>query len=46
MSKHLGRINRAAEAAGITTRQLHKLLTKYSIRKEDFKPALSSSTRN
>ena len=32
------RVNRAAETAGITTRQLHKLLTKYSIRKEAFKP--------
>ena len=35
---HQGRVNRAAETAGITTRQLHKLLTKYSIRKEAFKP--------
>lgn len=32
-----GRLNKSAEAAGITTRQLHKLLTKYGIRKEDFK---------
>ena len=35
---HQGRVNRAAETAGITTRQLHKLLTKYSSRKEAFKP--------
>jgi DNA-binding NtrC family response regulator len=32
-----GRINRAATHAGISTRQLHKLLTKYSIKKEDFR---------
>ncbi len=39
MTKHKGRINRAAETAGITTRQLHKLLSKYGIRKEEYKPA-------
>ena len=43
MSKYLGRINQAAEAAGITTRQLHKLLSKYRIRKEEFKPPQASS---
>jgi len=32
-----GRINRSAERAGISTRQLNKLLTRYSIRKQDFK---------
>ena len=32
-----GRINDSAAAAGISTRQLHKLMTKYGIRKEDFK---------
>jgi DNA-binding NtrC family response regulator len=32
-----GRINRAATHAGISTRQLHKLLTKYGIKKEDFR---------
>ena len=46
MTKHKGRINRAAETAGITTRQLHKLLSKYGIRKEEFKPAYTSSTKN
>ncbi len=44
MAKHLGRVNRAAETAGITTRQRHKLLSKYGIRKEEFKPALASSS--
>ena len=39
MTKHQGRINRASETAGITTRQLHKLLSKYGIRKEEYKPA-------
>ena len=37
LEKHKGRINSAAEAAGITTRQLHKLMTKYNLRKEAFK---------
>jgi transcriptional regulator with PAS, ATPase and Fis domain len=32
-----GRINMTAQCAGITTRQLHKLLSKYKIRKEEFK---------
>jgi len=36
MTKHQGRINRASETAGITTRQLHKLLSKYGIRKEEY----------
>jgi DNA-binding NtrC family response regulator len=32
-----GRIDATAEAAGITTRQLHKLMTKYGLKKEDFR---------
>ena len=32
-----GKIKKAAEAAGITTRQLNKLMNKYSLQKEDFK---------
>jgi DNA-binding NtrC family response regulator len=32
-----GKIRESAEVAGVTTRQLHKLLTKYGIKKEDFK---------
>jgi DNA-binding NtrC family response regulator len=36
-----GRIKETAEAAGISTRQLHKLMKKYNIIKEEFK-ALSS----
>jgi transcriptional regulator with GAF, ATPase, and Fis domain len=34
---HKGRIKQSAQAAGITTRQLNKLMTKYGIRKEKFK---------
>ena len=37
LAHNRGKIRESAEAAGITTRQLHKLLTKYGIRKEDFK---------
>ena len=33
-----GRIDASARTAGITTRQLRKLLTKHGIRKADFKP--------
>jgi DNA-binding NtrC family response regulator len=32
-----GRIKDSAAHAGITTRQLHKLLTRYHIHKEDYK---------
>ena len=35
--QHKGKINDSAKAAGVTTRQLHKLMKKYGIRKEDFK---------
>ena len=36
-SIHKGRVKDVAARAGITTRQLHKLATKYGIRKEHFK---------
>jgi DNA-binding NtrC family response regulator len=39
LSVHNGRIKTTAEAAGITPRQLHKLMKKHDIRKEDFKPS-------
>jgi DNA-binding NtrC family response regulator len=41
LAHNRGKIRESAEAAGITTRQLHKLLTKYGIRKEDFKSSSS-----
>ena len=44
LTEHKGRINRASETAGITTRQLHKLLTKHGIRKEDFKKPQFATT--
>ncbi len=37
LASHKGRIKTAAESAGITPRQLHKLMTRYGIRKEAFK---------
>ncbi len=37
LDKHVGRINKTAEAAGVTTRQLHKLMKKYGLKKEEFK---------
>lgn len=37
LDTHNGRINRSAEAAGVTTRQLHKLMKKYGLKKEEFK---------
>ena len=37
LAKHRGKIKGASENAGITTRQIHKLMTKYGLRKEEFK---------
>jgi DNA-binding NtrC family response regulator len=37
ISRNKGKINKSAEEAGISTRQLHKLMLKYGIRKEAFK---------
>ncbi|MEW6669220.1 MAG: sigma-54 dependent transcriptional regulator [Thermodesulfobacteriota bacterium] len=37
LTRHHGRIKDSAKAADITTRQLHKLMTRYGIRKEEFK---------
>jgi DNA-binding NtrC family response regulator len=37
LTTNRGRIKETAEAAGISTRQLHKLMKKYSITKEEFK---------
>jgi DNA-binding NtrC family response regulator len=36
LTANMGRINRSAEIAGITSRQLHKLMQKYHLHKEDF----------
>ncbi len=46
LSKHQGKVNRTAETACITPRQLHKLLRKHGIRKEEFKPAYTSTSKN
>ncbi len=37
LDQNRGKIKDSATAAGITTRQLHKLMKKYGIRKEEFK---------
>ena len=37
LSRNGGRINRTAEAAGVTVRQISKLMRKYGIRKEAFR---------
>lgn len=37
LTTNRGRIKESAETAGITTRQLHKLMVKYGIKKEEFK---------
>jgi len=37
LASNRGRIKESATVAGITTRQLHKLMTRYGIRKEEFK---------
>lgn len=37
LESNKGKINQSAEVAGISTRQLHKLMKKYNLRKEEFK---------
>ncbi len=37
LAENEGRIGKTAQAAGISARQLHKLMTKYGIRKEEFR---------
>jgi DNA-binding NtrC family response regulator len=37
LSRNKGKINQTANEAGITTRQLNKLMNKYGLRKEEFK---------
>ncbi|MBU0946854.1 MAG: sigma-54 dependent transcriptional regulator [Proteobacteria bacterium] len=37
LDEYCGKINKSAEAAGITTRQFHKLMQKYGLKKEEFK---------
>lgn len=37
LSVHKGKINRTAEEAGITPRQLHKLMVKYQLNRKEFK---------
>lgn len=37
LASHKGRIKASAAHAGVTTRQLHNLMAKYALRKEDFK---------
>jgi DNA-binding NtrC family response regulator len=39
LERNRGKIKESAEEAEITTRQLHKLLHRYGIRKEDYRPA-------
>jgi DNA-binding NtrC family response regulator len=41
LAHNKGRIRESAKAAGVSTRQLHKLLTKYGLKKEDFKSRAS-----
>jgi DNA-binding NtrC family response regulator len=38
LARHKGKIGDSAKTAGISTRQLNKLMHKYGIRKEEFKP--------
>ena len=37
LTRHKGKIGESAETAGISTRQLNKLMNKYGIKKEEFK---------
>jgi len=38
LTENDGRMNKTAETAGISSRQLHKLMTKYELKKEKYKP--------
>jgi len=42
LERYHGRIDATAEAAGIGVRQLHKLMIKYDLRKQDFKHPVKS----
>ncbi len=46
LTDSMGRLKSAALVAGITTRQLHKLMKKHDLRKENFKGFLSSQKGN
>ena len=47
LAKYYGKIDTTAKAAGISTRQLHKLLTRHGILKEEFKTSKTTlSFRN
>ncbi|MEJ2716500.1 MAG: sigma-54 dependent transcriptional regulator [Deltaproteobacteria bacterium] len=43
LAAHQGRIGSAAQAAGITTRQLYNLMTKYNLQKKDFKQSAQNA---
>lgn len=43
--RNRGKVNRSAEQAGISTRQLHKLMLKYGIRKEAYKVPPGEETK-
>jgi DNA-binding NtrC family response regulator len=44
LTHHRGRIQKTADAAGISTRQLHKLMSAYGLKKESFKSVASIFT--
>ena len=41
LARNKGKIKDTADVAGISTRQLHKLMKKYGLRKEEFKKQLN-----
>lgn len=43
LALHQGRIGETARAAGVSTRQLHRLMSRYGLEKSDFKPVRSPS---
>jgi DNA-binding NtrC family response regulator len=38
LARNRGRVDKTAQEAGISTRQLNKLMNRYGIQKESFKP--------
>jgi DNA-binding NtrC family response regulator len=43
LAVHNGRIGATAKAAGISPRQLHKLMTRYGLKKEDFREGVTGT---
>jgi transcriptional regulator with GAF, ATPase, and Fis domain len=46
LARHEGRIDATSRVAGITTRQLHKLMLRHGLRKEEYRPSAHRNAGN